>query len=184
MPMLMGSRRRLLLALAGAAKLCATEAQLPPAPATGPPLAAPTSFDVLVDEAGSRLSRRMGSKYDDRGKVVLREEASGAYGLIQGAAAAMPDQPRQRMEALPTHRVPLKTDGRRKPIALVWGVDTSLGLALPPGILNAQASGSVNGGPGTGHGLAVNIYGNMGAFPGPKSSNGAIPQQGNVSLGR
>ena len=52
-------------------------------------------------------------------------------------------------------RTQLKTDDRG--IALVWDVDTSIGLTLPSGILNAPASGSVNGGPGTGHGLAVNV---------------------------
>lgn len=54
---------------------------------------------------------------------------------------------------------------------LLWDVDSCHngravncnGIELPPGILNnASVPGASNGGPGTGHGLAVNIYGDHG----------------------
>jgi hypothetical protein len=63
---------------------------------------------------------------------------------------------------------------------LIWDVDLSNNVTnLPPQILvNTEAEGGMNGGPGTGHGLAANLY-NQGAFP---PNNGAIPQLGNLSL--
>ena len=36
--------------------------------------------------------------------------------------------------------------------SLVWGVDQSMGVQLPHEIINAKDEGSMNGGPGTGHG--------------------------------
>lgn len=63
----------------------------------------------------------------------------------------------------------------------MWDVDASIGVRLPTGIINPPAggAGSTNGGPGTGHSEAANIYGNQGAFP---PHNGVIPQTGNLSL--
>jgi hypothetical protein len=66
----------------------------------------------------------------------------------------------------------------RRTVSLVWNVDQSSGVRLPPGILNAVVPGSSNGGPGTGHGLAANVYGNRGSFP---PANTAIPQTANLS---
>ena len=71
-----------------------------------------------------------------------------------------------------------EADGPKK-IAMVWDCDNTVGLRLPRGILNNQrpVGGDKNGGPGTGHGLAVNIY-SGGVFPGVNSP-WAIPQLGN-----
>jgi|EP01047_Picozoa_sp_COSAG01_P070163 hypothetical protein len=80
--------------------------------------------------------------------------------------------------------LPTSLGRQRRPVALVWDVDQSSGVRLPGGIINAPApgvGGRGNGGPGTGHGCAANIYGNQGAFPGPRSNNGAIPQVGNLT---
>ena len=64
--------------------------------------------------------------------------------------------------------------------ALIWDVDLSLGVRLPAEVLNRRGVGGTgNGGPGTGHGLAANLYGNVGAFP---PTNGGIPQLANLSL--
>jgi len=62
--------------------------------------------------------------------------------------------------------------------SIVWGVDQSVGVQLPHGIINSQNEGSMNGGPGTGHGDVAYIYGNMGVYP---TDTGAIPQHTNLS---
>jgi hypothetical protein len=62
--------------------------------------------------------------------------------------------------------------------SIVWGVDQSLGVHLPNGVINLQGQGSMNGGPGTGHGAVAYIYGNMGAYP---SDDGPLPQHANLS---
>jgi hypothetical protein len=74
-------------------------------------------------------------------------------------------------------------------VHLVWGVDESeaVNASLPRGIINGRSAGGKNGGPGTGHGSAVNIYGNNGAFPSINAAtgavgNGGIPQRANVTL--
>jgi len=62
--------------------------------------------------------------------------------------------------------------------SLVWGVDNTEGLQLPRGFINPQIPGSMNGGPGTGHGAVAYIYGNMGVWP---TDAGALPQHANLS---
>ena len=73
---------------------------------------------------------------------------------------------------------------QRRTVSLVWEthVDVSNGVRLPVGIMNTQdAPGSSNGGPGTGHGLAANVYGNRGAFPTTAGGKTEIPQTSNLS---
>lgn len=82
---------------------------------------------------------------------------------------------------------------------LLWDVDSCLngravncdGIELPPGILNNDSvPGASNGGPGTGHGLAVNIYGDHGVWPSASTApghghghpSGSLPQTANLSL--
>lgn len=74
-------------------------------------------------------------------------------------------------------------------VHLVWDVDESgaVNASLPRGIVNSRSAGGKNGGPGTGHGSAVNIYGNNGAFPSIDAAtgaagNGGIPQLANLTL--
>jgi hypothetical protein len=71
----------------------------------------------------------------------------------------------------------------RRTVSLVWDVDASNGVRLPPGILKyaADAAGSSSGGPATGHGLAANVYGNRGAFPSTAGGRAEIPQTANLS---
>eukprot|EP01043_Picozoa_sp_COSAG02_P008979 COSAG02_NODE_298_length_25350_cov_48.266999_12_plen_392_part_00 len=67
-------------------------------------------------------------------------------------------------------------------VSLVWDVDASSGVRLPVGLMNvAGVAGSSNGGPGTGHGLAANVYGNRGAFPSTAGGKTEIPQTSNLS---
>lgn len=82
---------------------------------------------------------------------------------------------------------------------LLWDVDSCLNgrspncseIELPPGILNNDSvPGPSNGGPGTGHGLSVNIYGDHGVWPSASTApghghghpSGQIPQTANLSL--
>lgn len=62
--------------------------------------------------------------------------------------------------------------------SLVWGVDQSVGVQVPSGLIRTQGQGSMNGGPGTGHGDVAYIYGNMGAYP---HDGGPLPQHANLS---
>eukprot|EP01049_Picozoa_sp_SAG25_P014317 SAG25_NODE_2491_length_1572_cov_5.468432_2_plen_393_part_00 len=62
--------------------------------------------------------------------------------------------------------------------SVIWGVDQSLGVRLPDGVINPPGQGSMNGGPGTGHGAVAYIYGNMGAWP---NDAGPLPQHANLS---
>ena len=73
-------------------------------------------------------------------------------------------------------------------VYLVWDVDETLSVnaSLPHGIINGLGVGGRNGGPGTGHGSSVNVYGNNGAFPSINAAtgavgNGGIPQLANLS---
>ena len=75
-------------------------------------------------------------------------------------------------------------------VSIIWDVDNSqaVNTSLPSGIINPHAAGGDrNGGPSTGHGAAVNIYGNNGAFPSINAAtgaigNGGIPQRVNLTL--
>ena len=70
----------------------------------------------------------------------------------------------------------------RRTVSLIWDVDVTNGVRLPLEIMNAaDAAGSSNGGPGTGHGLAANVYGNRGAFPTTAGGKAEIPQTSNLS---
>lgn len=62
--------------------------------------------------------------------------------------------------------------------SIIWGVDESLGVHVPDGIINPRGHGSMNGGPGTGHGAVAYIYGNMGSYP---NDEGPLPQHANLS---
>ena len=70
---------------------------------------------------------------------------------------------------------------QHRTVSLVWDVDVTSGVRLPVGIMNGAAAGSSNGGPGTGHGLAANVYGNRGAFPTTAGGKAEIPQTSNLS---
>ena len=102
---------------------------------------------------------------------------SGAAQDMEGLKRQLREELREELRAelraeMAAMHTQLKTDDRG--IALVWDVDTSIGLTLPSGILNAPASGSVNGGPGTGHGLAVNVSA-AAPFSSAKSKSAAVP---------
>ena len=142
-----------------------------------------------------------GGRVDPRAAVPIADFAARPVRLLVAAPArpacsrsstlpqAMQGVPHALLLALSALAAPVvapglgvqEADGPKK-IAMVWDCDNTVGLRLPRGILNNQrpVGGDKNGGPGTGHGLAVNIY-SGGVFPGVNSP-WAIPQLGNVSV--
>jgi hypothetical protein len=98
---------------------------------------------------------------------------TGMGDVLDAAAPLTRAQPSTTMRAQPAANSP-------KPSckSLVWCVDQSMGVQLPHEIINAKGEGSMNGGPGTGHGSVAYIYGNMGAYP---SDAGPLPQHANLS---
>ena len=114
--------------------------------------------------------------------------------LMLTMASAAPMAARPIVDVVHTHGRALgAADAGATPprtVHVIWDVDQSnaVSSSLPPQIINNRsARGTRNGGPGTGHGSAVNIYGNNGAFPSINAAtgavgNGGVPQLCNVSL--